>query len=209
MTNEDSKIEIEYNESESLQNEIMQDYEEDIDLIIEKCRKGDEDAFRIVVKKYQDRIYRSAYFLTGNNDDAKDITQETFIAVYHSIKRFQSKSSFYTWLYRIMLNIYNKNKRKGKKHNSVILSTNHLLKQDIDESSKIENKEKEEILHNLILKLPDKLSTVILLRHFEDMSYQEMSEVLNCSEGTIKSRLFNARKLLKEWLSKDNNNQPI
>jgi len=173
--------------------------------LIAKAQEGDLYSFDLLVKKYQKKIYFLAYRMVKNHDVADDMAQETFINAYSSIKSFKLGYSFYTWLYRICVN----------------LSINYLKRQKFvisesqfeEEVSPLEKKtESEDPLNLLVQKeqgkkieqaidsLPPKYKTVFVLRVYEDLSYEEIAQTLKISLGTVMSRLFRARERLQELL---------
>ena len=180
---------------------------QDIELLVEQSRRGDRKAFSTLVRKYELKIYRTAYFLTGNSEDAKDIAQNTFICAYRNIGQFKGKSSFYTWLYRILLNLFYKWVRKRKRASFATLADVSGINDAIADASRnphaiLEKKEAVMRLIAAIDSLPEKYRTVVILRHLERLGYDEMANILKCPKGTIKSRIHKARLLLAEKLQK-------
>jgi RNA polymerase sigma-70 factor (ECF subfamily) len=178
---------------------------EDDERLIAGTQEGDLYSFDLLVKKYQKRIYFLAYRMVKNHDAADDIAQETFINAYSSIKSFKLGYSFYTWLYRICMN----------------LSINHLKRQKFvvpesqfeEEASPLEKettkedplsllvqKEQERKIEQAIDSLPSKYKAVFILKVYEDLSYEEIAKTLKISLGTVMSRLFRAREKLQEQL---------
>ena len=156
-----------------------------------------------IFDKYGERLYKSAYFLFGNKEDAEDLCQDVFCELFKAIDTFKSKSSLYTWLYRIMLNLYYQRLRNKYKIEQAMLKGQSLS--DTGNVAAVDNDiEKNEIKHalqNVINALPNVYKSVIILRYLEDMSYENMAEILDCPVGTIRSRLYNAKEKLKENLS--------
>lgn len=171
--------------------------------LIGRFKKGEERAFDELVNKYQKRIYYLAYSLTSNHADALDLSQEAFIKVYRSIHRFRGRSSFYTWLYRITVNICLNHLKKEAKRKEVPLDERIEVAQ-VDWWSNpkkaLENKELQEGLTKAIDSLPPRQKTVFTLRHLEGLSHKEIASILGCSIGNVKANLFQALQKLRERL---------
>jgi RNA polymerase sigma-70 factor (ECF subfamily) len=167
--------------------------------LLEACRRGDRDAFRVVYETYKDRVYSAClYFFHGDAAEAADVTQEVFIKLFSAVGRFREGAAFSTWLYRLV-------------HNACIDSTRRKkLRERIPEiqPGSVASHEME-LLHSrdaaaiqqAVSSLPPKYRVTVLLRHFEDFSYEDMSKILNCSMGTVASRLNRAHKLLADVLA--------
>lgn len=179
-------------------------------LLVEKSKSGDIGAFEQLVENYQKKVFNIALRMIGNYDDAGDLTQEVFIRVFKSIKSFKEQSSFSTWLYRITTNVCLDELRKRK--NKKVISLDEELKLDdsevkrqieSDDPSPEETAEKEElkkIIKKAINDLTEEHRVVIVLRDIQGFSYEEISRIINCPEGTVKSRINRARQALKELL---------
>jgi RNA polymerase sigma-70 factor (ECF subfamily) len=179
-------------------------------LLVAKSKKGNIDAFEELISGYEKKAYNIAYRIMGNEEDAKDMAQEAFIKIYKSIQNFREESSFSTWLYRIVTNVCLDELRKRKKANLVPLEMNI----ETDKGSAIielsaeketpedicERVEKKELIQNAISSLAEDYKTVIILRDIQGFGYEEIATMLNCSLGTIKSRINRARNLLKDKL---------
>ena len=175
--------------------------------LIRRSQKGDTEAFGRLVEKYQNRIYGYIYHLIGNKTDAEDITQEVFIKAYRSIKRFNLKSSFYTWLYRIAHNLVVDKIRHNKIAFLPIESPSDpkqesLLQHTPDHSSPVEESVIKEQIRKSILENINKLQieykSVIILRYIQGRSYVEIAKILRRSIRTVGSRLFRALQQLRK-----------
>jgi RNA polymerase sigma-70 factor (ECF subfamily) len=183
--------------------------------IIEKCRSGDKNAFEILVKHYEKKVYNMTYRMLGNKEDALDVSQEVFIKIYKSIRSFKGESSFSTWLYRLVTNtcLDEIRKRKGKKLYSidkpVETEFGEVNRDLIDDSNGPEEQackmEIQEIVQKAICQLPEEQRIIIILRDIQGFSYKEMAEILQCSMGTVKSRLNRGRLALKGILESSGN----
>jgi RNA polymerase sigma-70 factor (ECF subfamily) len=175
------------------------------DELIARAQKGDLRSFDVLVRRYQKRIYFVAYRMVKNHDAADDVAQETFINAYSAIKSFKLGHSLYTWLYRICMNLSINYLKRQK----FVIPESHF-----DEESKplekaaagsdpgelLESKELESRIEKAVDSLPPKYKAVLVLRIYEDLSYQEIAQTLKISIGTVMSRLFRARERMQEML---------
>jgi len=182
--------------------------EREVDLI-KKSQKGDIDAFEELIKDYKKIAYNIALRVMKNKENAEDASQEALIKVYKNIKNFNQKSTFKVWLYRIVMNacidLQRKNKHEVTSLDSLKKGKDNDYKVEIEDTSKgpdaiLESKLNNEILYKCIDNLAEDHKQIIILRDLQELSYREISDVLNCSEGTVKSRLSRARTKLKKNL---------
>ena len=179
-------------------------------LIIDKCRAGDRNAFDVLIRGYEKRVYNLAYRLSGNYDEANDISIDAFIRVFQAIKLFRGDANFSTWLFRIVTNVYldRRKRMKNKQHLSleeyIELEENSVARQIEDPSptpgAMAENNERSAILQQAIASLPDYQRVMIIQYHNLGLSYEEIAGGLKLPIGTVKSRLNRARLLLREKL---------
>ena len=179
-------------------------------LLVERAVAGDQKAFELLVIKYQRRIQRLIGRMVRDVDLVEDIAQETFIRAYCALAQFRGEAQFYTWLYRIAVNTAKKALMDLKRNPTV--SENSFKSGDDDETSPLENelissetpdavlasKEIAEIINVAMDALPEELRQAISLREIEGLSYEEISEVMNCPIGTVRSRIFRAREAISE-----------
>jgi RNA polymerase sigma-70 factor (ECF subfamily) len=180
--------------------------------LVSRCKRGDHRAFRILVDKYQRRAYGIAIGILRNPEDAMDAAQEAFIKVFRNIQGFKGDSSFYTWLYRITVNVCIDHCRKHGKmrpveYDETFKRRDELGAQPINANTRamhpsevFENKELGGILNEAIEKLSENHRAILLLREVEGLSYEEIAEVMDCHLGTVMSRLHHARKNLQKVL---------
>lgn len=178
---------------------------EDDERLIAKAQEGDLFSFDQLVKKYQKKIYFLAYRMMKNHDAADDIAQETFINAYSSIKSFKLGYNFYTWLYRICMNLSMNHLKRQKfviPESQFEEEANPLEKETITEDplSLLVQKERERKIEQAIDSLPPKYKAVFILKVYEDLSYEEIAQTLKISLGTVMSRLFRARERLQKLL---------
>lgn len=178
--------------------------------LVERAVAGDQKAFELLVIKYQRRIQRLIGRMVRDVDLVEDIAQETFIRAYRALAQFRGEAQFYTWLYRIAVNTAKKFLMDLKRNPTV--SENSFKSDDDDETSYAENeltssetpdavlasKEIAQIINAALEALPDELRQAITLREIEGLSYEEISEAMNCPIGTVRSRIFRAREAISQ-----------
>ena len=179
-------------------------------LLIDELREGDMAALAILVEKYKRLVYRVAIQITKNHEDANDVMQDTFLKVYESIHSFRQDAAFETWLYRIVVNhATNLVKRRERRRESPLSVIGEMeihpdLKRTEDLANNphldAERKERQRWVTQAVNSLPLKQRTVVLLHEFEGLTHPEIASILNCSEGTVRSRLHYARQKLKVLL---------
>lgn len=156
-------------------------------------------------EKYGARLYRAAYLLLGSREDAEDLCQNAFHQMARSIDRFEGRSSLFTWVYRIMLNLYYKELRRRDRTDDVRsgVAVEDLAAEPVAAQHE-ESVTAEDALKRTIHLLPKIYQSVLILRYYQNLSYEQMAEVLDCPLGTVRSRLYAAkedlRKRLKEVL---------
>lgn len=172
--------------------------DEDLEYI-KRFREGDLGGFEMLVKKYQNRALNIAYSLALNLSSAQDIVQEAFIKIYNNISSFRNEAKFSSWLYRIVVNCSYDYLRKNK--NQAFPIDDALLLSLADDSNPPDPLAKE-LVDWALSRVPFKYRSVIVLREIEGLSYGDISRVLKIGIGTVESRLFRGRQLLKESLIK-------
>jgi RNA polymerase sigma-70 factor (ECF subfamily) len=165
--------------------------------LVERCRSGDRQALEALVAEYQKPVYNAAYRILGNPDDAADVTQATFLKAFENLDGYDPQYKFFSWIYRIAINeSINQSKRIRKQ-------------EPLDEGEPGDDPGPDDALEagNLsreiqvgLMALNQDYRTVIVLRHFSDLSYRQISEILQVPEKTVKSRLYSARQLMKDQL---------
>jgi RNA polymerase sigma-70 factor (ECF subfamily) len=178
-------------------------------LLVERTKRGDVKAFEMLVVKYQRRIERLIGRMVRDVDLVQDIAQETFIRAYRAIPQFRGESAFYTWLYRIAVNTAKK-ALVDLRRDPLVSETALVSHDDGDETSRVENelsdgetpesllasKEVAAAVNSAIDALSEDLRQAIVLREIEGLSYEEISSVMNCPIGTVRSRIFRAREAI-------------
>jgi RNA polymerase sigma-70 factor (ECF subfamily) len=179
--------------------------------IVRRVQEGDVSAFDDLVVKYRGRVYSVVYNLTSNREDASDLTQDAFIKSFQSINRFQGQSSFFTWLYRIAVNSTLTHLRKNRlrtffsfekinEDEKVSAEVIAALTDATGADHSIFARELQEKLNEAMQKLSIPHRTVITLFEIDSLSHQEIAEIMNCSVGTVRSRLHYAKQLLQAEL---------
>jgi RNA polymerase sigma-70 factor (ECF subfamily) len=175
---------------------------DEIDLI-NRFNKGDPSAFEALVRKYQDRVYNLCRYMLRDPQNAQDAAQDIFLKAYGALKDFRPGASLYTWLYRIAVNTCLDYTRKSRREviRSESLSEEHISDAPSPEQ-RYTSKEITEAVQLALQRLPEKLRAAIVLREIEELSYEEIAEVLRTSVGTVKSRISRAREQLRHLLKK-------
>jgi len=170
--------------------------------LIHRALDGDDDAFAQLMQRYQEKAYWVAYHLTGQAEESRDITQEAFIRVYRALKRFDFSMSFYTWLYRIVVNLAIDRLRRSAKTRAVSIEGMTEVLKDPDPAKDpgdhMETAELKRDVRQILDRLPSKYRTVMVLRDLNGMSCKEIAASVNASHATVRWRLHMARKMFKE-----------
>src|SRR4051812_46232937 len=179
--------------------------------IVREVQGGDVAAFDRLIVKYRERVFGVVYNMTANREDASDLTQDAFIKAFQSIQRFSGQSSFFTWLYRIAINSTLSHLRKSRMRSFFSLETINAEepvsreivaaltdKTGVDRDTYV--RELQEKLNDAMQKLSIKHRTVVTLFEIDGLSHQEIAEVMDCSVGTVRSRLHYAKQLLQAEL---------
>lgn len=181
--------------------------------LVHSAQKGDTSAFGQLVEAHQSKIYTLCYRMTGNAEDAADLTQEVFLSAWRSLSRFQEQSSFGTWIYRMATNASIDFLRREKRRQVLSMT----MEEDSEERQAqvpderysphrlLEQKEARQAVANALAALSPEHRQVLVLREMEGLSYQEIGQLLDLEEGTVKSRIARARLALRDFLIKSGN----
>ncbi len=183
-----------------------------LDLLVEGAINGSFDAFDKIMVHYKERMYGVIYNMTLNHSDAADLTQETFVKAFQSISKFKRKSSFFTWLYRIGVNLtltFLKRKRNRKFFSFEQFfggslnegQKGQLASNEINSAKSTMLNELHEKLNEALSRLSDKHRTIVILYEIDGLSHKEISHIMKCTEGTVRSRLHYAKIQLQSMLS--------
>jgi len=201
---------MEHYEACHRQSSVMQMISADVEdiRIVAQVISGDVEAFSTLVLRYQERVYQTIYSMVGDRDEADDLAQEVFVKALRSLHLFRGQSQFYTWLYRIAVNrcldhlkarrlrVYVR-ENDGEVDAAVLNAKIPVGKETDQEASQ---NEMQAILEMALSNIPEEYRIAFVLREIDDLTYEEISEVLGCSVGTVKSRLFRARNRLQVLL---------
>ncbi|MEP7213828.1 MAG: sigma-70 family RNA polymerase sigma factor [Acidobacteriota bacterium] len=177
--------------------------------LVESAVSGDSDAFGEIVKRWERKIFALCFGMLGREDDARDAAQEAFIAAFRNIKNFRGDAKVSSWLHRIAVNQCLTTKRRTKSRSEDYLNV------ETEEESRIfvapaklsplrttEQNERMTLVRQAVTSLPEELREVVVMKEFEEMTFQEISEVLELPLSTVKSRLYTALKQLRRKLER-------
>ncbi len=175
------------------------------------AKQGDLSAYDELVRRYQERIYATIYHMTANHEDANDLAQDSFIKAFRALKSFKGDSSFFTWVYRIAINkTINFLKQRKKRTQMSLNDLDFNAEHDPDLVALISEKtprrdlsltELQEKLNAAMMKLSEVHRLVVTLHDVQGLSHEEISRIMDCNTGTVRSRLFYARQQLQAHLS--------
>ena len=176
-------------------------------LLIEKAKEGNEGAFNFLMNKYYPRVYASLFSFTKSKEDSEDLTQQTFVKVWQQIKSFRGDSAFFTWVYRIAINLAKNYVASSGYKKQKVNSSIDQLEIDISSNENIESmlihSQSIEDIKDFINTMPEALKTAFTLRESEGKSYEEISIITETPIGTVRSRIFRARESIVEYMRKE------
>ena len=184
---------------------------EEDSLLIQRAQKGDTGAFNFLMTKYYPRVYASLFTFTKSKEDSEDLSQQTFIKVWKKINSFRGDSAFFTWVYRIAINlaknhVVSSNYKKDKINISsdaieMDFASHANPETDLMHSQSLNN------IRSFINSLPENLRTAFTLRESDGLSYEEISLITDTPIGTVRSRIFRARESVLEFMSQESTNE--
>ena len=186
----------------------MKKNSDDIDsVLIEKAKNGNKGAFNILVNKYYPRVYATLFSFTKSKEDSEDLSQQTFIKVWQQLSSFRGDSAFFTWVYRIAINlaknfVASSGFKKQKINTSIEKAEIDITSFEDIESAAIHEESLNEI-KNFINTMPESLKTAFTLREVEGKSYEDISMITDTPIGTVRSRIFRARESIIEFMQKE------
>ena len=181
---------------------------DDIDsVLIEKAKNGNKGAFNILVNKYYPRVYATLFSFTKSKEDSEDLSQQTFIKVWQQLSSFRGDSAFFTWVYRIAINlaknfVASSGFKKQKINTSIEKAEIDVSSFEDIESAAIHEESLNEI-KNFINTMPESLKTAFTLREVEGKSYEDISIITDTPIGTVRSRIFRARESIIDFMQKE------
>lgn len=178
--------------------------------LVGRAKQGDREAFATLVRRHQGRAFNLAYQMVRNREDALDISQEAFARAYTSLPTFKGEASFSTWLHRIVVNLAIDSLRRKRVAGTASYDDTRAVPEEPeaepstrdDPAAALESKQVRGLLARGIAQLPPAQQAVLVLREIEGMTYEEISQAVGCSLGTVMSRLFYARRRLQQVLKK-------
>ena len=166
--------------------------------IVARVLKGDRKAYALLVEEYKSPIYNLAYRMTGNSEDADDLTQNTFIRAYQYLWRYDTRKKFFTWLYTLALNLI-RNHFKKKKYNKSSENISMLSLADKNPSAEEKLIEDQEI-SSYLLRLEDELRALMIMKYMQELSFEEIAQITGKSLSAIKMRIYRGLAKLKELM---------
>jgi RNA polymerase sigma-70 factor (ECF subfamily) len=173
--------------------------------LVEQVRNGNRRAYGELMHKYQQRVYWTARRIVGTHEDADDVAQETFVKAFTGLGEFRGDSGFFTWLYRIAVNLSLNTVRKRQVMNYLRESEiiDRILPSTESPERDFQERENERLIQRAIAVLPDKQRAVFVMRYYDELSYEEISEILKTSTGGLKANYFHALKKVQEFVKNE------
>ena len=178
-----------------------------IETLIQRCLRGDQAAWDLIVKQYWRKVFNVAYKFVGKHDQAEDLTQDIFLKIFKSLDTFDRRANFQTWLISVSRNLCIDHYRSVRKERETIdrdVDANELTPASRDEGpiAALEHRDRVALLRQALAALPETLRTAVLMRDIQELSYQEIAERLRLPEGTVKSRINRGRSELARQIKK-------
>ena len=193
-------------------NDIFPVEADDDQTLISRSRQGDMDAFGRLIEKYQDRLFNAVFRIAANRDDAMELTQEAFVRALKGLQKFKAQATFYTWLFRIGVNLAINHRRRHREILSSSFGGDSRLGQQADPLAamvetdapspldEVQLQEEHQRVLDVLKTLQPNARALVVLRDIEGLNYNQISEILDLPTGTVKSRLSRARKAIREEL---------
>ncbi len=166
--------------------------------IIAAARAGDAQAFQLLVERYEQQVYRAAFFILRDPDEAEEVTQEAFMRGYKAIRKFKPDQPFRPWILRIAVNQALTAVRKLKRRREASVESPPVIPSDYDIDEALIDRDRAETLITALNQMQERERAVIYLRYFMDLSEKELAQYLKCAQGTVKSRLHRSLAKLRE-----------
>ena len=179
------------------------------EILIAEILKGNHAGYEHLVRKYQNKVYPVIYRMVHSQEDALDLTQETFLQAYRQLSQFKNQAKFYTWLYRIATNktldFLRKEKSRTEKTDKLVNESKGSFSLNSEQSNPEQlyiQRERQELVQEVIKSLPEKYLITLILNHYQQLSYHEIADILQIPLKTVATRIYRARLLLKEKILK-------
>jgi RNA polymerase sigma-70 factor (ECF subfamily) len=169
--------------------------------LVERCRNGDRDAFATLVIRYQRPVYNAAWWVLRNAEDARDVAQDVFVKVAERLDEYDPRYRFFSWLYRIAVNEALNRRRRHDREEPLDDEVERPGPDSDDPEARASEAERDGQVRDAVMRMSTNDRTVLMLRHYAELSYQEIADVLEVDEKTVKSRLFEARQRLRGTLA--------
>ena len=171
--------------------------------LVQRFKGGDETAFNEIVRHYQEKLYYVALRMVNDHDDAADLSQEAFVKAYRSLSKFKEKSSLYTWLYRIVINLCINHQRAKRVRDFISLDALPMPLRTTQSApdQEVERNDLGRAIQQAVQRLPAQQRAVFILRQYEQLSHQEIARTLGRSVGAVKANYFHAIRKLQTWLA--------
>jgi len=169
--------------------------------LVQACRRGERDAFRTLFETYKDKVYGIAFRFTGDENLAMDIAQDTFLKLFSSLTEFRGDAAFSTWVYRMVVNACLDHRRRAWRMIPIADELVAVLRAPADSLKALLHSEMQERVRRAVETLSADMRMVVVLRYTEGLTYEEIAEIMGCSEGTVASRLNRAHKALERKLT--------
>ena len=179
----------------------------DLETLIQRCLRGDQAAWELIVKQHWRKVFNVAYKFVGKHDEAEDLTQDIFLKIFKSLDTFDRRANFQTWLISVSRNLCIDHYRSVRKERETIdrqVDANELTPaaHDAGPIAALEQQDRVTLLRHALARLPDSLRTAVVLRDLQELSYQEIADRLHLPEGTVKSRINRGRTELARQVRK-------
>lgn len=175
------------------------------EMLVKSCLQGDMGSFSELVRRYQKQVYSLAYRLTNDAEEAMDLSQEVFLKIYQVLERYDGTRPFFPWMYKVASNIcYSLLRKKPQESvplDKIIEFTPLVPKMESQPEDYYESREIQQLVQRAIVELPEKYRVPLVLRYLEDLTYQQISEVMELPVSTIETRLYRGKALLQKRLS--------
>jgi RNA polymerase sigma-70 factor (ECF subfamily) len=171
-------------------------------VIVARVQGGDRDAYRLLVRRYQDMLFRHALRMTADHDVAVDLVQASFVKAYSNLPRCRDPERFGAWLYRILANACKDHLKSRRRKDVNIEDQTHLADLNVNPAADLERTQLRTLLDRAVAELPESLREAFVLKHVEGRAYEEMAEMLGTSVPALKMRVHRAREALKEQLDR-------
>ncbi len=170
--------------------------------VVARVRNGDRDAYRLLVRRYQDLLFRHALRMTSDHDVAVDLVQASFVKAYSNLARCRDPQRFGAWVYRILANACKDHLKSKRRRDVSIEDQTHIADLNVNPAADLERTQLRQLLNQAVAELPDSLREAFILKHVEGRSYEEMAAMLETSVPALKMRVHRAREALKEQLDR-------